>query len=363
MLELAPELRHALGSDISASVLDHVSSPLFLEFPSNLTSQDVTQRVRASAPALDSLILQHGGVVLRNTGLSGPADFDAFIGAFPAYERGYVGGAGPRSLVTGQVWEATKVDQRYKITVHQEMAYMADFPPRIAFYCARAAESGGETIVARMSEFMKRIPSELMHELAAHGVRSVRNYARAHEADGKSTVQHIDEKSWDEVFGTDDRGAVEAICAERNIECIWNDDGTLTLVEYMSAFTKHPILDKEFYRNIVHINFAQTELGSANVEHQERVARQKMRTGLSLGSGEELSAEQFGVMERALDEVTLAWDWRAGDVMVLDNLQMGHGRNPFEGERETFVALLGAPAYSVEEVASLTDDLKCGAQA
>jgi alpha-ketoglutarate-dependent taurine dioxygenase len=42
-----------------------------------------------------------------------------------------------------------------------------------------------------------------------------------------------------------------------------------------------------------------------------------------------------------LEEVTVAFPWRAGDVMILDNIYSFHGRNAFTGTRDVQVALLG----------------------
>jgi alpha-ketoglutarate-dependent taurine dioxygenase len=40
------------------------------------------------------------------------------------------------------------------------------------------------------------------------------------------------------------------------------------------------------------------------------------------------------------DDVTIVWPWQTHDLMILDNLQISHWRNPFIGERETEVAML-----------------------
>jgi len=334
--------------------IDHASSPLFVKFTGEgLSSSEFVDLIRDQRSVLDALVLEHGGVVLRETPIGDADQFNEFSSAFPQYDQGYVGGAGPRSSVSGNVWEATKVDPRYKITIHQEMAYMANYPAQIAFHCAKPAGEGGETIVASMTEFMKAIPAALGKRLREHGIRGVRNYAPAHEADGKKTVQHIDEKSWDEVFDTDVKSEVDQICSEKGMEPIWNEDGTLTLVTYMDAFTKHPRLGTEFYRNIIHINFADTDLGRDDEGQKERVSKQKLPTGYTLGDGSPLSDEDRAGLETALDEVTLAWSWKAGDIMLLDNLQMGHGRNPYVGERETFVVLLGdGPADNAAPLAA-----------
>ncbi len=41
-----------------------------------------------------------------------------------------------------------------------------------------------------------------------------------------------------------------------------------------------------------------------------------------------------------MDPLIVAFPWSAGDVMVLDNFRVAHGRNRYEGHRDVQVALL-----------------------
>ncbi|UIF85685.1 TauD/TfdA family dioxygenase [Cupriavidus sp. UYPR2.512] len=52
------------------------------------------------------------------------------------------------------------------------------------------------------------------------------------------------------------------------------------------------------------------------------------------------SAQMPASADQLCDQTTYSWPWRDGDVMVLDNLQVWHGRNPYQGTRDVQVALL-----------------------
>ena len=69
-------------------------------------------------------------------------------------------------------------------------------------------------------------------------------------------------------------------------------------------------------------------------------ASQKRPSGTFLGSGEPLSGDEVASFERYIEAHTRAWPWRNGDVMILDNLEMSHGRNPCERSHEVQVAML-----------------------
>jgi hypothetical protein len=71
-----------------------------------------------------------------------------------------------------------------------------------------------------------------------------------------------------------------------------------------------------------------------------QIAAGKLPTGYTFGNGEEMTREEAAEVHAILDEVTEIWPWQSGDLMMLDNLQVAHGRSKFSGDRETLVALL-----------------------
>jgi alpha-ketoglutarate-dependent taurine dioxygenase len=126
------------------------------------------------------------------------------------------------------------------------------------------------------------------------------------------------------------------------MEPIWNEDGSLTVVTYTDAFTTHPVTGESFYRNIIHSNYIGYEKYAAggNKAQDEARSHQKYKTGYTLGNGVVLTRDESRELENLLDDLTISWPWKAGDIMLLDNLQVAHGRNPFKGTRETLVALM-----------------------
>jgi hypothetical protein len=78
----------------------------------------------------------------------------------------------------------------------------------------------------------------------------------------------------------------------------------------------------------------------ADLAAYEKAKRRPYPTGSFLGNGEPLSDAEFKTFDALIDARTYSWPWRNGDIMILDNLQVWHGRNPYEGPREVQVALL-----------------------
>lgn len=120
---------------------------------------------------------------------------------------------------------------------------------------------------------------------------------------------------------------------------IWNDDGTLTLITNLEPFATHPVMGEAFYRVQTHANKA-FETPDRMAVTQALCTSQRIPSGHSMGNGEPLPDEDCERLAESYRAVTVAWPWQAGDVMILDNLIVTHGRNPYQGTRDTKVALL-----------------------
>ena len=315
--------------------------PLFIEASEGSIPDTpaFVQWCAAHRDELDRLILEHGAIVLRGFPVASAEDFNTFASVFPTYQPGYVGGMSPRKQIEGNVLESTRLVENYKIMLHSEMAYMKSFPPRIAFFCKQASQTGGETIIGSMHEFMRRLPADLSAKLEGHEVHIVRNFGPAHSTDGRTTIDHPDKIAWNDAFYTDDREECERRCAELGITPIWNEDGSLTMLDVTQTFTVHPQTGERFYRCNLHTNRTFDRDGFREILAEVR-AKQKRPSGMFLDNGEKLSEAEADTIIRIYEEIELAWPWQNGDIMVLDNLQVAHGRNSYTGPREIMVALL-----------------------
>lgn len=330
------------SNDICCSVLGNSGSPLFVEPTAGVISTDrsaFVQWVAAQRAALDRLIVEHGGVVLRGFPLRETADFEVLVGRFPSYSAGYLGGSSPRRSLGRNVLESTNLAPEFRLGVHLEMAYMREFPPRIAFFARQVARCGGETIIGDFRRLSQLIPGPLRQKLQLHGIRNVRNYGPAAACE-PAYLDNPDKRPWNHGFFTDSRDEVERLAVGLGMSTVWHADGSLTVINQMDAFTTHPVTGQSLYRNNIHAGGRLNYMGKHAESERALLATQPMPTGTFLGDGSSLDPEETALLLRLIDEVTISWVWSNGDTMILDNLQIAHGRNPYEGRRETQVALL-----------------------
>ncbi len=331
-----------LGDGIACSCLESGDGPLFIERVSQRLGvlDDFLAWIKATRSVLDRLICAHGGIVLRGFPINEAADFGAVVGLFPSFEGDYLGGVAPRARIAGQVMESTRLDKRVKLRLHSEMAYMQDYPARIAFFCKEVADVGGETIVADVRGLLQALPEALRNKVETQGIMTVRNFAPPSDELDPS-VAHMDLRGWNIAFESDDPAVVEEVCKAKGLAVTWNDDRSLTLVNRTAATVVHPSTGQRLYRANLHSYTSTAVNEGMDAALIQRVrASQRHPSGTFLGSGEPLSGDEVSSFESYIEAHTRAWPWRNGDVMILDNLEMWHGRNPYEGSREVQVAML-----------------------
>lgn len=332
-----------LGGGVTCFAFEAGGPPLFIEPVSgNLdTEAAFLAWVERCRPVLDDLICEYGGIVLRGFPVRDTEGFGALMACFPRFDGDYKGGVAPRKRIAGQVMEATRLDSAVLLRLHSEMAYLKNYPARIAFFSRKTADVGGETIIADVRGLLESLPAGLRRKIEQRGIMTVRNYApRSDTLD--ASVPHMDLRGWNLAFETEDPAEVEKICQAKGLEPFWNEDSSLTVVNRTDASVVHPRTGVRLYRSNLHsYNSVTASQGMDQNLVRELRARQTHPTGTYLGDGEPLTLDEVHCFERFLNERTRAWTWRDGDVMILDNLETWHGRNPYQGSRDVQVAMLG----------------------
>lgn len=319
--------------------------PVFLEpvDPALRQSPDaVASWFGANTPALMAEVSRIGAIVLRGFAVRETADFARLVADIPLPDGGYAGGATPRSGLAEKVFESTKYPAQYKLPLHQEMAYLPSYPSKLIFFSRVAAETGGETTIRDMRRFAARVPATFAAELREKGVRYVRNYRDPAWSTGNRLLDDY-HRPWPDAMGVASREEAEQVARKMGMEPHWEANGSLSLVYIGPGYLRHPHSGEEVWFNqLVNQYYAPELIGEErfrlNHEHYGPGAPPPVQ--VTFGDGSQFDPAVIVALYRELHAEEVAFRWQPGDVMILDNFHVAHGRNPFTGQRDTQVALV-----------------------
>lgn len=258
----------------------------------------------------------------------GVEGFQSFAASFGHPLLSYEFGSTPRSQVTGGgVYTSTEYPAHRSIPLHHEQAYTTEWPMRIWFYCAQAAQEGGETPIADSREVYRRIDPALRQRFTDRGLRYVRNYGNGLDVD------------WQQVFNTDDKAEVEAYCRKKHIDLQWKDDGSLRTSQLCQAVAEHPRTGDAVWFNqahLFHVSALDQEMQEVLLE---TVGEEDLPRNVYYGDGSPLETSALDEIRGVLDECRICFPWQTGDVLMLDNMLSAHARQPFKGPRKVVVAM------------------------
>ena len=340
----AAALSAAAASIPSASA--SVQLPLVIQ-PSNSASlPDLLSEISSERAWLEKQLLEVGAILIRGYEIHTPQEFQHVVQQFVAETVDYTRGASPRSKVSGKIYTSTDAPSFVPIPLHCELSYTPTPPRRIMFFCHTPARHGGETPIADMRSVYQALDAEVRHRLQERGLRLIQNVP-ARKSFGLG-------KTWQEMFGTDDKREVEKACECMEITCTWKSNDTLQLINDRPAFLTHPetgdkILFTSFY------NFHDSWSDEFRIHQQYWLSwligfaeMYRARTGkaaidyphhCTFADGAEIPRQDILHIRNTLRAHAVTFPWQQGDLIVIDNLRVSHGRMPFRGKRKILVAM------------------------
>lgn len=280
---------------------------------------------------ISQLLLKSGAILFRGFDVSSKEDFLEIKGIFAgASDFSYVDGNSPRTKLSAGVYTSTEYPKEYRISLHSEMSYSNTWPSLIFFYCHIPAEEGGETPITDCRRILDQMDPEMVGQFEKFGVKYTR-YLSGEKGVGKS---------WMDTFETHDKKVVEKYCRESDIEYFW-EGNFLCMSQLGTGLAEHPVTHEKVWFN------------QANQFHPSNLPDDVYR-GLKLihaknkhrfpqyayyGNGVEIPEKYLNEITEVHFDQAFTFKWEKGDVLMLDNMLMAHGRMPFKGERKVYVSM------------------------
>jgi alpha-ketoglutarate-dependent taurine dioxygenase len=286
--------------------------------------------VDRAADYLETRVRERGGVLLRGFQLEGVAAFERFIGKLSDELLDYRYRSTPRSEVSGKIYTSTEYPADQTIPMHNEMSYTRSWPAKIWFYSVTPAAEGGETPISDSRRVLEKIDPEIRERFKRHGVTYIRTYGGGMDL------------SWQNVFQTDDRAEVEAFCRDAGIEIEWLGADGLRTRQTCQATIVHPATGEEVWFNQAHLFHVSSLPAPVREFLLEEFGEQGLPRNSYYGDGSTIGDAELDAVRAAYEQTQVAFPWRTGDVLMLDNQRVAHGRKPYSGERKVVVGMAEA---------------------
>jgi alpha-ketoglutarate-dependent taurine dioxygenase len=277
-----------------------------------------------SAECLDS-VANDGAVMLRG----GPAESLTDLGHAAQQVLGtpvdYKFFVTPRRQLDSGFFSATDVAPARTIRFHNECSYLPIMPRFLLFVCRQPSETGGNTLLARTTEVALRLPSILLRLLVEQQLRY--RWLLPSLAD---TVRKLGCTNTD-----------EAILMLRSLGA----DAYVDSRSYLHISIARPgLAHVDFDSNFAWINHMWALHHSAIPAtlldvYTRQYGKDCFPHDVCFEDGSPISDEHIAAVGKAYETCSVPVRWRAGDILVLDNLKWAHARQAYEGSRELCVQM------------------------
>jgi alpha-ketoglutarate-dependent taurine dioxygenase len=242
------------------------------------------------------------------------------------------------------------------IMPHTEMVYSARRPSTVAFWCALAPATHGETPLSDFGAVYEALPPGMRRRLETRPLRVIRQlppgYLRA-KYPGESS------RGWD-------RDRVEQACRRAGYTVRWRKSG-VSAEAVLPAVVMHPrtgkrALNHQFFSGRMrHVFLAETWRRYPHRPRPQWMGRLwKLRPAtwaimkafdgmrspsaaptphLEFADGGDWSPEEMCTLARLVWDNSVFYRWRQGDVVLVDNLRIAHSRMPCDGPRKVAAAV------------------------
>jgi alpha-ketoglutarate-dependent taurine dioxygenase len=309
--------------------VERVVTPFFPHVEPAAGAPDPVAYVADHRDLLAAALARHGAIFFR--GFTADSHrFEAAIDVLAGDPLTYVGGVSPRTAVHGTVYTATDAPPPLAIVQHHEMSYHRFAPRYLGFFCETAPPEGGATPLTdgrRVYRTLAAAAPDVVARLERDGVLFVRNYNDANA------------KGWREAWGTADRAELERLLAEAGVTWEWVEPEWLRTRAHLPAIAR----DRDGARvlfsciHLWHRWFVVRMNAATGVPLPDDPARQPYAT--FFGDGSPIPEEFIALMHDTYASHEVAVPYQPGDFIVVDNLIVTHGRQPYTPPRRVLVTM------------------------
>ena len=313
----------SLGPDVE------VMFPVTFDTPSEPVS--IEEWVRQNRVAINQSLKKTGVVLIRGLAMQDPDHFEKFVAAFglPVFPYKESLSNAVRVNYSERVFTANEAPPQVEIYLHHEMAQTPVSPSVLFFCCISAAEQGGATPVCRSDQLFEAF--QLSHpkwieQLVSKGLRYVtRMPAVSDESSGQG-------RSWYSTLNVSDKDEAEKKLAAMGYAYSWkNNDDLETLSPLLPGMVDLTNGGQSFYHQLI-----AAYRGWPGV-------RENPASGVMFGDKTEIPVGLLESLSTMAVDYTTDLQWADGEIAMVNNKMIMHGRRPYSGNRKRQVLVSMAP--------------------
>jgi alpha-ketoglutarate-dependent taurine dioxygenase len=112
----------------------------------------------------------------------------------------------------------------------------------------------------------------------------------------------------------------------------------LRTTQVCQAVASHPVTGEAVWFNQAHLFHVSSLRGEIRDSLLAASADEPPRNAY-YGDGSVIADNDLDQIRAAYDDATVVFSWEKGDVLLVDNMLVAHGRKPFRGERRIVVGM------------------------
>ncbi|NEP72548.1 non-ribosomal peptide synthetase [Okeania sp. SIO2G5] len=292
----------------------------------NSQEVDIVDWAKNNQDFFETNLRQHGAILLKNFNINSASKFEKVAGAITPSLFGEYGDL-PREGVSKKVYGSTPYPEDKAILFHNESSHLHRWPQKIFFLCLKAAESGGETPIVDCRKVYQMLNPQLREKLEEKQLMYVRNY-----------IEDLD-VSWQDFFHTNNKSEVESYCKNARIEFEWLDKNGLKTAKIRPAITTHPQTGEKIFFNQIQLHHISYLDAAVRQSLLSEFGEERLPRNVYYGDGSPIEDSVIEEIEAIYEQAAISFPWQPGNMIMLDNMLIAHGRNPYVGERKIVVAM------------------------
>ena len=315
-----------IGSALAPNDVEVGPSSLPLVIKPDAADIDLVEWAHDHHTWIAKRLAECGAILFRGFAID-DQQFETFIRATSSGALPYTERSSPRSQVSGHVYTSTDYPPKQPIFLHNEQSYNCRFPTKIYFMCTLPAQVQGSTPLCDCRRIYQRLNPVIRRRFAEKKYMYVRNFGGGLGLD------------WQEAFQTHDRAAVESYCRSNDIHFEWLAGDQLRTRQIREPIARHPVSGAHSWFN--HLTFFNASTLPVELREALLLAadEEDLPNNTYYGDGSKIEESVMDELRALYDSEKIIFAWERNDVLLIDNMLVAHGREPFVGPRRVITGL------------------------